>query len=285
MDVSRETLFQLVDGRGEPVRAFLAWADEIEAGWSMRLRNRPDIPDAAAAATLFPEEWWGHVVFSCFGSVAGTRTVAAAFNEPLPPAHAEEVLSALEFKPGSVGHHRIRPGVSGAKKALVGACGNPELFARVLHSDLDFESRFDALMSGRPPYWGRTTIFDLLLHAGALSIGGREVLPGRAYLAGSTGPAVGFRKVFGVTVTDENADWAESVLRAWTENWDAVARRVGTAWHGDPYTPGDFENALCIWQEPRWRAWVPTVAVTTGLSCARQKATESTSAQRADPRC
>jgi hypothetical protein len=76
-------------------------------------------------------------------------------------------------------------------------------------------------------------------------------LPEIAYIAGSTGPSNGFRKMFGVKVTDENVGWAEALLRAWTENWAEVAARVGADWDGDPYTPGDFENALCIWHERR----------------------------------
>jgi hypothetical protein len=46
-----------------------------------------------------------------------------------------------------------------------------------------------------------------------------------------------------------HAEWCEALLRAWTENWSLVAEEVGAAWTGRPYTPGDFENALCIFQE------------------------------------
>lgn len=99
--------------------------------------------------------------------------------------------------------------------------------------------------------WGRTTCFDLFLRAGALGIGGLHYEPEYAYLAGSTGPRSGFRKVWGRDINANNAAWGEAVLRAWTEEWPAVVDRAGADWDGDAYTPADFENALCIWQERR----------------------------------
>lgn len=251
--VTREELLALVEARGREVRAFLDWANTVEQNRSMRLRARPDITHAAEAAARFPEAWWGHVVFSCFGSVRGTAAAAPHFQEPLLPELAEEVLAQISFPWRSVGHHRIRPGVTGAKRALVGACSRPQLFHDVLHSDASFDERYSRLLSERPRYWGRTTIFDLLLRAGALRVRGREVLPDHAYLAGSSGPAAGFRKAFGVAVTDENAEWAEGLLCAWTQNWEDVVEASGATWSGAPYEPGDFENAFCIWQEPRWK--------------------------------
>ena len=41
----------------------------------------------------------------------------------------------------------------------------------------------------------------------------------------------------------------EALLVAWIENWARVAEEVGANWAGPPYVPGDFENALCIYQE------------------------------------
>jgi hypothetical protein len=250
--VSRRELLGLVDERREEVRAFLDWADAAEnSGWSLRMRNRPDIRHAAEAAALFPEPWWGLVVFTCFGSVKGARTVSEAFAEPLPADDAAAVLASLRFERGSVGHHRIQPAVKGAKHALVAACDRHELFHDVMHSDDGFEGRYARLLGADAPQWKRTTAFDLLLRAGALGIGGRQYEPEFAYLAGSTGPKAGFKKIWGREITPSNAAWGEALLRAWTEEWDDEAKRVGGSWTGDPYRPADFENALCIWHERR----------------------------------
>jgi hypothetical protein len=292
-EIAHDELMALVRTRPNEVRAFLDWADQVEARWSMRLRNRSDIPQAAEAADLFPEAWWGHVVFSCFGSGIGTRAAAPHFQEPLPPELAEEVLAQIAFPRRSVGHHRIQSTLTGAKRALVGACGNPDLFERVLHSDAGFDERYEALWQERPRYWGRTTIFDLLLRAGALAVGGREVLPDRAYLAGSTGPAAGFKKIFGIAVSPDNAEWAEAVLRAWTRHWDEVTTVAGADWTGFPYQPGDFENALCIWQEEK-SAGLPLAstddasessASSTRPGCAAETAAEPKPARDPSRRC
>ncbi len=69
------------------------------------------------------------------------------------------------------------------------------------------------------------------------------------YLAGSTGPRKGFFLIWGVEVTRSNADQCEATLRGWTDRWHDIADQVGVTWNGEPYGPGDFENALCIFQE------------------------------------
>jgi hypothetical protein len=97
--------------------------------------------------------------------------------------------------------------------------------------------------------WGRTTCFGLLLRAGALGVGGTRYLPELAYLAGSTGPSKGFAAVFGVAPDHGGAPWAEAVLRAWAENWRAVAERVRIAWDGPALQPRDQESFLCVYQE------------------------------------
>lgn len=247
---SRAELLELVDERSENVRAFLDWAAAAEGGkWSLRMQNRPDIAESAKAAALFPEQWWGLVVFTCFGSTKGARTVAESFAEPLPLEHAEALLGSLSFERGSVGHHRIQPAVKGAKRALISACERHELFYDLLHSGEGFDGRYARLRAARVPQWGRTTSFDLLLRAGAVGVGGKHYEPEFAYLNGSTGPKAGFKKIWGRELTEANAAWGEAVLRAWTEEWDEVALRVGASWRGEPYTPADFENALCVWQE------------------------------------
>jgi hypothetical protein len=90
----------------------------------------------------------------------------------------------------------------------------------VLHSDEDFETRYWRLRNARCEQWGRTTCFDLLLRGGALGVGGRKYAPQIAYLNGSTGPKSGFKKIWGLEITAENAEWGEALLWAWTEHWE-----------------------------------------------------------------
>lgn len=255
----REELFALVDERRSDVSSFLEWARAVEhraieshrPDWSLRLANRPDIGAAAESAALFPEQWWGVVVFTAFGSGLGAATLAPNFQHPLPAEEARAVLDRISFPRGSIGHHRIQPAVKGAKKALVAACADHELFYELLHSREDFGTRYWRLRNARCEQWGRTTCFDLLLRAGALGVDGSNYAPQIAYLSDSTGPKSGFKKIWGREISKENAEWGEALLWAWTEYWRDVASRVGVAWEDEPYTSGDFENALCIWQERR----------------------------------
>src|SRR5207237_1164231 len=105
----------------------------------------PDIPAAAEPAAMFPEQWWGLVVFTCFGAVRGTEVVAPRFQQPQPPPEAEAVLDGIDFPPRSLGGHRTRPGFRGAKRALVSACADHELLHDVLHSRDDFDTRYRRL--------------------------------------------------------------------------------------------------------------------------------------------
>jgi hypothetical protein len=82
-----------------------------------------------------------------------------------------------------------------------------------------------------------------------MGLGGHFYEPNRAYLGESTGPRKGFAAIFGVTVTPANADACEGVLREWSANWDEVAREAGVTWVGGAFAAGDFENALCVYQE------------------------------------
>lgn len=256
--VSEAQLLQLVDTRRENVRKFLEWAQshEREAARtgephrSLRLENRPDIPAAARASAHFPELWWGITVYTCFGSEIGARAVADAFQAPLPVTDAEAALARINLPRRAIGHHRIQPGHTGAKIALVSASEHADFFYQVLFAVTDtFEQRAKQIRDARLPQWGRTTTFDLLLRAGDLGIGGANYRPTTAHLEGSTGPKRGFARVFGITIEERGADWGEAVLAAWTERWTAVADAVGANWDGAPYDPGDFENALCIYQE------------------------------------
>jgi ribosomal protein S18 acetylase RimI-like enzyme len=255
--ITRSELFALADARRQPVRRYLRWALENErlaardgrAASSLRMECRSDIRDAAEAAQVFPEQWWGVVVFTCFGSKLGAETVAPRFRHPRDPSSAEAALDQITFPRGSVGHHRIQSTLKGAKQALVAACAQHAFFDSVLHSAEDFDACYRRLREARVRQWGRTTCFDLLLRAGALGVGGKRSLPELAYLAGSTGPRKGFTAVFGVDPDQRSAQWAEAVLRAWAEHWQAVAARVGIEWQGEPLYPRDQENFLCVYQE------------------------------------
>jgi hypothetical protein len=250
---SREDLFSIVEKRHEQVREYLEWAKANDnEQWTFRMHARPDIARAAEAAALFPDDWWGVVVYSCFDSTTGARAVAAHFQQPLPPPEAERLLATLDFPRGSVGGHRIQPTVKGARQALVAACADHELFDQLLHSGDDFDTRYLQLRRAQRRQWGRTTSFDLLLRAGALGVGGQNYKPEYAYFGGSTGPKSGFTRVFDETLnTDERVAWAESLLSRWTEQWPAVAALVGVEWDAAPLEPCDQENFLCIYQERR----------------------------------
>ena len=171
---------------------------------------------------------------------------------------SEETLAGLQFPHRSVGGHRIQPAVAGARRALVAACAGADVLENILLDDRSFEDRYARIRGARLPQWGRTTTFDLLLRAGALGIGGHFYEPRFAQLDGSTGPKKGFKKIWGVEITGENAAWGEAVLRAWTDEWERVAAEVGVQWDGEPYTPADFENTLCIWQERRYDSLTST---------------------------
>ncbi len=249
-----DSFWRLIDARREPIGSFLAWAADCEDGGestSLRFDNRGDMRRCSEVLELFDEPWWGVVVYSCFDSTIGSRAVADVFATPIPPEAAESELSAIEFPPGSVQHHRAQSTLTGAKRSLASACGKAEVLQAILvDTGASFEDRFGRLMAQRPVWWGRTTCFDALARAGVLQVSGTGYRPQKAHLAGSTGPAAGFAALFGVDVTKANADACEHILRRWTDRWDVVADRVGEAWDGTPYDSADFENALCIFQEP-----------------------------------
>jgi hypothetical protein len=250
---TRDDLIALVDQRRDSVREYLEWAKANDNDqWTFRMHARPDIARAAEAGTLFADDWWGAVVYSCFDSTTGARAVAPHFQRPLPPPEAERVLATIDFPRGSVGGHRIQPTVRGARQALAAACADHEFFEQLLHSGDDFDTRYLELHAPKLRQWGRTTSYDLFLRAGALGIGGQHYRPDYAYLGGSTGPKSGFARVFGETLsTDEQVARAESLLWHWTQEWAAVANAVAVEWNAAPLEPCDQENFLCIYQERR----------------------------------
>jgi len=240
----------LASERSEELRTFLEWAERKEcSGASMYLANRSDIREASEAAALYPEAWWGVVVFTCFGSLKSTRLLHTVMEKPVAPEAAETLLGRVSFVRPQVGHHRIQPGLRGAKKALVEACRHTNVLHEVLHMSGSFDERYQRLRASNLAQWGRTTCFDFLLRTGALGIGNQRYEPEIAYLADSTGPKAGFRAVWGEEVTNRRAPWCEGILQAWYNNWSEIVRCVGVHWSGLPYAPGDLENALCIYQE------------------------------------
>jgi len=255
--VERSELLALVGERSDELRAFLEWAERRECSdSSMYLANRSDIRDAREAAALYHEAWWGVVVFTCFGSLNSTRLLRNVMAKPVAPEAAEKRLGTVHFTRPTVGHHRIQPGLLGAKRALAVACRQSDVFHEVLHTSGSFDDRYRRLRAARLSQWGRTTCFDLLLRTGALGVGNQCYEPEIAYLAGSTGPRAGFRTVWGQDVTNRTAPWCEGILQAWHRNWSEVVERVGARWSGSPYAPGDLENALCIYQEGGHRCLV-----------------------------
>jgi hypothetical protein len=249
--VANEELFSLAGNRSHAIRAFLEWAKSREKdGPSMYLANRHDIDDARQAASMFQEKWWGVVVFTCFGSLRSTSAVKESIlATPIESREAERWLSSVSSTRLTVGHHRIQQGLTGARKALVAACQHSQLIHAILQCSDSFDDRYHRLLAARLDRWGRTTCFDLLLRTGALGVCGKLYEPDIAYLVGSTGPSAGFDLIWGRSVSKANGPWCEGVLQAWHRNWPEVAKRTGTTWSGRPYTPGDLENALCIYQE------------------------------------
>jgi len=240
---------QIVETRRDHVREFLEWANAREKnGQSMRLASRPDLRLVHDIEGHFTELWWAVVVYSCFGSLIGTRAVAPYFQQPVDATKARAMLARIDFPQGSVQHHRTRPGHEGARVALISACSRAEQFRDILHQVGGFHDRYLFLRCLHAPQWGRTTCFDLLIRAGNLAVGGQRYEPEFAYLAGSTGPRKGFQRIWGIQVTTENAEQCEAMLREWTEQWVSVAAQTGVEWSGAAYTPADFENALCIFQ-------------------------------------
>ncbi len=249
--MSQDEWRHVFQGRSHEVARFLSWANTYEeSGASLRWSKRQDIQDAAAASQWFEEQWWGLVVFSCFGRLEGAKFVASLFPRPRPDATA--VLAQLQLPAGSIGHHRVQTGHRGAKQALVAACERWDDFERILVRGLDFRTRYLDLRALWAPNWGRTTCFDLVLRAGGLGVGGHIYGPDRAYL--ETGPARGFALVTGIEVATADSEWCEGLLHWWSENWNEVAEGAGVDWQaGAAYDSGDFENALCIYLEQSGR--------------------------------
>jgi hypothetical protein len=241
----------LVVSRQRPLAMFLKWAAGREASaLSLRLANRPDIARVWRILDAFAEPWWAATVYTCFDSEVGTRAVADAFRSPVDGEVAQRLLLEINLPLGSVQGHRTQPAHKGAKVALLSACARAAEFESILKTGSAFHDRFLAIRGLQAKQWGRTTCYDLLVRTGQLGIAAASKYePDRAYLADSTGPRKGFRLVWGIEVTRSNAEECEALLRWWRDSWHWVADKVGVAWRGEPFSAGDFENALCIYQE------------------------------------
>ncbi len=240
----------LVSTRQRQIAAFLAWAAEREATDTLRLASRVDIARVQRIVEAFCEPWWGATVYTCFDSEIGARAVAHAFHSPVDRDMAERLLSKMELPLRSVQGHRTQPAHKGAKIALLSACARAGDFESILKTGRAFHDRFLALCGLQAKQWGRTTCYDLLVRTGQLAIGSASKYePDRAYLSESTGPRKGFAVIWGIEVKRSNAEECEAILRRWSERWQWVAGEVGVEWTGKPFGPGDFENALCIYQE------------------------------------
>jgi hypothetical protein len=257
---------RLIEKRLGQLSQFLRWAASCEDGGSatsLRLKHREDVARCREVLPLFYEPWWGVVVYSCFDSVTGTRAAAPFFAKPIGTAAAEKTLARLPFPARSVQHHRTQATLTGAKRSLTSVCDKADAIQTImLATDGTFEDRFNRLMALGIWWWGRTTCFDALIRAGALAINGRGFRPNTAHLLGSSGPAAGFAQIWGVEVTRSTADTCEGILKRWSERWSYVATIARVDWSGTGYDTGDFENALCIFQErPRLTSGRPDPAI------------------------
>ncbi len=246
----------LVDARADELAAFLGWAGRCEdQGRSLRLERRGDVERCRRLLGRFHAPWWGVVVYSCFDSSEGTEAVASAFAEPLPADAAEHALGRIRFPRGSVRDARAQATLTGAKTSLISACEKEADLEPVLaEPGTTFGERFEELTRIHVAWWGRTTNLDALIRGGTLAVDGVGYRPGRAYLRGSTGPAAGFARVWGIAVTGSNAGRCEELLVRWTRSWSIVVERLGVGWEGAPYDSADLENALCAFQQESRRA-------------------------------
>ena len=261
--VDRAKLFALVGQREKAVRAFLRWArdaeqEALDAG-KPRMMVAPVSRRARISATQ--ERQPGASRNAGGASSSSPRSVPRSGRKPSrtpssgrslksrPGERSTRINSCLIAGRPSPDSARLQRREKGARGGLSPSRVLPRCPPR---QGRDVRGPLLADQDHRLPQWGRTTTFDLLLRAGALAVGGKKYGPTIAHLAGSTGPKSGFKRVWGQEITRENADWGESLLRAWTENWFEVAKRVGVDWDvGAPYDPGAFENALCVYQERR----------------------------------
>ena len=215
------------------------------------MSNRPDIVRARHSVSLFPEEWWARRLLvlrfghwhrsrcSCL-SGASPRGVCRGCPQPdrLPPrlGRRSQDPTCRDGREARA-HRRLRP-----SRRIREHHSRRRVVRRALRTDPRRTSTSvgaDDELRSSSSRW-RSWHWRQLLCA-AVRTARRLDLRKK-----------GFKKIWGIEITAENAPWGEALLRAWTEEWQRVAVEVGIEWEGEPYTPADFENALCIWQERRY---------------------------------
>jgi len=247
---------RMLTERAADICRFLAWAARTEqAGGrrSLRLAHRDDLVALRSVIHLFAQRWWGVCVYSCVDRAEGTRMLARFVPEPVPAELADHLVPPrASWPPGMIGAHRAQAGYRGARTCLLSLCAHYETVREILINDLNFEHAVERLRQLHALQVGRTTAFDLALRAGQL-LHDPPVEPTSAHLHGSTGPAAGFRIIwaFNPAGDRQQAERAEAILRLWIANWHDVADLTGIPWPWPPFSPGDFENALCIYQDRR----------------------------------
>ncbi len=247
---------RVLSERSADVYRFLAWAAHTEQAGdrqSLRLADRDDLLALRSVIHLFPQRWWAVCVYSCVDRAEGTRMLARYVPEPVPAELADRLVPPRTAWPARmIGTHRAQAGYRGARTCLMSLCAHRETVREILTANLTFEHAVEALRQLRAAQVGRTTAFDLALHAGQL-LHDPPVEPSSAHLHGSTGPAAGFRAIWGIDRSGDRlqAERAEAILRLWIAQWHDVADLMGAQWPWQPFSPGDFENALCIYQDRR----------------------------------
>jgi hypothetical protein len=131
---------------------------------------------------------------------------------------------------------------------MLSVCQYRDDIARIGRLMSSVEDAVQQLLALRARQVGRTTAFDLALRAGQF-LHPQPIEPATAHLKGSTGPASGFDQVWGFNPAGPLSARGEGVVRRWTSEWAEVASVVEVDWPWRPFSAGDLENALCIYQD------------------------------------
>ena len=234
---------RLIAHRADALHQFLSWAARTEAAGgdrnrSLRLAARDDLAAVRSVIDLFPHRWWGICVYSAVDRAQGARMLAEFVPVPVPVDEADKVVPVAASWPWrTIGGHRGQRGNSGARRCLLSLCTHRDTIREILTDGTGFDMMVEGLLGLNAEGVGRTTAFDLALRAGQL-LHDPPIAPTSAHLLGSTGPAAGFRLVWGFDPAREReqADRAEAILRLWTRNWYDVADLVGVGWRCSPFS-------------------------------------------------
>ena len=247
---------RLLTSRITDVSQFLVWAAATErAGGqrSLRLSHRDDLTALRSVLHLFEHHWWAICIYSCVDRADGARMLARYLRAPVPAELAGRLVPPTkDWPPGMIGSHRAQAGYRGARICLMSLCARRDEIQQILINSPAFEQAVDDLRRLRAPQIGRTTAFDLALRAGQI-LHDPPLEPHSAHLYGSTGPAAGFKTIWGFDPASnmESAERAEAILLMWNAHWHDAADQAGVDWPWPAFSAGDFENALCIYQDRR----------------------------------